>query len=158
MTQLDIETFNTLKEEREIWYKNIKEVSCGYFPGEKIHFNAKGLEHLKFKNKNHARSQDDQYIRFKLLHLAPEIIKLSRTVQGISSQKGWELKRSNQKNENCLVQAIFYEFIAVLENVRVRIVIKQVENGPRYFWSIIPNWKMSGDGRRKLHYGNPEED
>lgn len=53
---------------------------------------------------------------------------------------------------------MFYEFIAVLDKVRVRVIIKQVANGPKYFWSIIPFWKNGQNGRRKLHYGSPEED
>jgi hypothetical protein len=143
------EQFDTLKTEKEAWYKTIGEISGGYFPGEKISFNAKGLEHLKFKTKNHARSKDDQYIRLKLLHLAPEVIKLSRTVQGISTQKVWEVSRSNQRNESCLMDAIFYEFVAVLEGVKVKVIIKKVGKGPKYFWSIIPNWKIGGNGKRK---------
>lgn len=152
------EQFNNLKKQRENWYHSIGEVSCGYFPDEKIHFNAKGLEHLKFKTKNQARSAEDQYIRFKLLELAPKIIKISRTVQGISKENIWELVRSNQRNEHRLVSVTFYEFIAVIEKVRVKVVVKQVENSPKYFWSIIPNWKTMKDGKKRIHAGNPELD
>lgn len=158
MTEFTEEDFNKLKAEREAWYRSVKEVSCGYFPGEKIHFNAKGLEHLKFKSKNHARSQQDQYGRLKLLHLVPEILKLSRTVQGIEERKVWEINRSNQRNESVYVDATYYEFVAVIKGIRVRVVVKQIGGAPKYFWSIIPNWKMSENGKRKIHNGNPEED
>ena len=158
MLEFTDKEFNKLKEEREAYYKSIGNVSCGYFQGEKIHFNAKGLEHLKFKSKNHARSQQDQYTRLKLLHLAPEILKLSRTVQGICERKVWEINRSNQRNESVYVDAIYYEFIAVIKGIRVRVVVKKIGNTPKYFWSIIPNWKMSENGKRKIHNGNPEED
>ena len=50
----------------------------------------------------------------------------------------------------------YYEFVAILEdkqeNKRVRVVIKQIENGPKYFWSIIPFWKMDREKlNRKMH-------
>jgi hypothetical protein len=152
------EQFNNLKFKNEELYKTIGEVYCPYFK-EKIIFNAKGLEHLKFKSKNHARSRDDQYIKLKLLYLAPKIIKLSSTIQGFSERKVFELNRSNQRNEKILVSAFYYEFVAVLEEFRVRIIIKKVGTAPKYFWSIIPHWKVDKiTGKRKMNYGNPEDD
>jgi hypothetical protein len=158
MNEIPEEQFNLIKETGETLYKTLGEVHCPYF-NEKVVFNAKGLEHLKFKKKHHARSTDDQYIRFKLLKIAPEVLRLSKTIQGISEQKVFELNRSNQRNEYLMVNAMFYEFIAVLDGVRVRVVVKQVGTAPKYFWSIIPFWKIhKGTGKRKLHYGSPEED
>jgi hypothetical protein len=157
MLEFTGEQFKKIKNKNEKLYKLFGGVSCPYFE-EKVIFNSKGLEHLKFKKKNHARSRNDQYIRLKLLYLAPEVLKLSRTVQGISERKVFELNRSNNRNEYILVDATYYEFIAVLNNVRVRVVVKQVNTGPKYFWSIIPHWKVSNNGNRKMNYGNPEED
>jgi hypothetical protein len=63
------EDFLKIKEETEKFYHSIKEVRCPYF-AEKIVFNAKGLRHLKFKSDQKARTQQEQYIRLKLLKLA----------------------------------------------------------------------------------------
>lgn len=142
----------------EEFYKNTGEVFCPYFQ-EKIVFNAKGLEHLKFKTKNHARLRDDQYTRFKILHLAPKIISLSRTIQGISHTKNFESIRSNARTEIILKSVSYYEFVAILEEKRVRVVIKQIENGSKYFWSIIPYWKINKTNfERKMHGGNLENE
>ncbi len=158
MEKITDQQFNTVKEKAEELYKSVGEVHCPYF-GEKITFNAKGLEHLKFKEKNHARSSDDQYMRLKLLKLAPEVIKLSKTIQGISEQKVFELNRSNHRNERKLVDAVYYEFIAIIENSRVRVIVKQIGTAPKYFWSVIPFWKVNKDnGKRRFHYGSPEND
>lgn len=158
MIEFTDEQFQKMKDESENYYKSLEDVYCPYFQ-EQVTFNAKGLEHLKFKNKNHARSRHDQYMRLKLIHLAPEVLKLSRTVQGISRKKVFELTRRNQRNESILVEAVYYEFVAVLREVRVRIVVKKTGAAPLYFWSIIPHWKMDkNNGKRKLHSGNPEED
>ncbi len=152
------EKFNLVKEKGEEFYKSLSEVYCPYFQ-EKIIFNAKGLEHLKFKKKHHARSPDDQYIRFKILRFAPEVLKLTKTVQGISEQKVFELNRSNHRNEQVLADAMYYEFVAILEKTRVRVIVKQVGTAQKYFWSIIPFWKIDNkNGKRKLHYGSPEHD
>ena len=158
MLQFTEEQFGVTKSKSEELYKSIDEVYCTYFK-EKIIFNAKGLEHLKFKSKNHARSRDDQCIRLKLLHLAPKIIKLSNTIQDFSERKIFELNRSNHRNEKILVDVNYYEFVAVLENIRVRVFIKKVGAAPKYFWSIIPHWKIDKiTGKRKMNYGNPEDD
>ncbi|PIP87423.1 hypothetical protein COW81_00340 [Candidatus Campbellbacteria bacterium CG22_combo_CG10-13_8_21_14_all_36_13] len=152
------EQFYRLKSNSEEFYKSLGEVFCPYFK-EKIIFNSKGLEHLKFKTKNHARSQEDQYIRLKLLHLAPEILKLSNTVQGFSERKVFELNRKNHRNEKILVDVIYYEFVAVLQKARVRVILKKTGTAPKYFWSIIPFWKVNKiTGKRKMNYGNPEHD
>ena len=152
------EKFTKEKIKAEKLYKDIGSIRCPYFE-EDISFNAKGLEHLKFKRKNHARLVDDQFIRLRLLHLAPKILKLSRTVQGVSNRSVIELLRINNRNEHKMVNAKYFEFVAVLDGVRTRVVVKQIENSPKYFWSIIPFWKMNKEnGNRKIHSGNPEED
>lgn len=156
--EINQEKFDDIKKKAEELYKSLGEIHCPYFK-EKINFNAKGLEHLKFKKKHHARSLEDQYIRLKILKYAPEILRLSKTVQGISEQKVFELNRSNHRNEHIMVTAMYYEFVAILDKTRVRVVVKQVGDAPKYFWSVIPFWKIGKeDGKRKLHYGSPEYD
>lgn len=150
--------FNEMKSKSEVLYKELGEVHCPYFQ-TKIHFNAKGLEHLKFKKKNFARSREDQYIRLRLLHLAPEVLKLSKTVQGISHTKSFEFIRSGARTEQKLLPVSYYEFIAVLKEVRVRIIVKQIEDAPKFFWSIIPFWKVNKQTmERKMYSGNLEID
>lgn len=158
MLEFTDKNFIKMKTESEERYKSLGEVFCPYLQGNVV-FNAKGIEHLKFKARNHARSRDDQYMRLKWLHLAPEVLLLSKTVQGISERKIFELQRSNKRTESVLVEAIYYEFIAVLKEVRVRIIVKSVGTAPKHFWSIIPHWKVdSVTKKRKIHNGNPETD
>lgn len=156
--KIDKEKFKKEKEKAEDFYKNLDYIRCPYFE-DKVFFNTKGLEHLKFKRKNHARSVEDQFVRFKLLYLAPKILKLSRTTQGVSCRNGIETLRSNKRNELKMVSIRYFEFIAVIDDVRVRVIVKQINDSPKYFWSIIPFWKMNKEnGNRKIHNGNPEED
>ena len=147
------------REEGEIYYKSIGKVHCPYF-GTEVAFNALGLEHLKFKDKRHSRSARDQYIRFRLIKLAPEILKLSRTLQGISHRKNMEKRKIRGKWQTVMCHVTYYEFIAVMkEKTRVRVIVKQVDDGPKYFWSIIPFWKMDKfTGGKLVHNGKPEHD
>ncbi len=139
-------------------YKTFKSIRCPYL-NQEVHFNSAGLEHLKFKRRGVARSLHDQYMRFKLLHLAPEVLKLSRTVQGIWETKHFERIRIHSRTEMVLRSVIYYEFIAVLNKVRVKVVVKEIENGQPFFWSLIPSWGINKETRkRKLHRGDPEED
>jgi hypothetical protein len=150
--------FQKTKKEAELFYQEIEEVYCPYFK-EKIKFNAKGLKHLKFKGDRTARSRSDQYTRLKLLFFAPEVISLSKTVQGIWDTKSFERVRVHSRTDTILKNISYYEFIAVLENTRLKVIIKQVGNGKKFFWSVIPYWKIdSKNSRRVLHSGNPERD
>lgn len=158
MNKISQKEFDIIKSNAELIYRGFGEIYCPYFQ-EKIIFNSKGFEHVRFKRRNHARNLQDQYIRFKILKFAPEVIRLSKTVQGVLEQNIFENMRSDHKNELTLVDAVFYEFIAILEKVRVRVIVKQINSGQKYFWSIIPFWKKDiSHNKRIFHYGSPEED
>lgn len=152
------EQFQKMKAGTEESYKSFGEVYCPYFQ-EKVHFNAKGLDHIKFKSWNRTRLTQDQYMRLKLLHLAPKVLKLSHTVQGIFEAQIFERRKINSRWEKKLLRVSYYEFIAVMENIRVKVIVKYVEGGEKFFWSIIPFWRVNGEaGKRILHNGNMEED
>jgi hypothetical protein len=150
--------FIKTKEKAEILYKTIIPVICPYF-GEKIVFNVKGLKHLKFKSDQQARSYIDQYPRLKLLYLAPEVLKKSHTVQGIWKVKRFEDQKTNSRWEHIMKDVIYYEFIAVLENIRIKVIVKEVLGGEKHFWSIIPFWGIDKiHHKRILHGGDLEND
>jgi hypothetical protein len=148
--------FESIKAEAEKLYKTIGEVYCPYFK-EKVVFNSQGLDHLTFKRLDKRRLGQDQYERFKLLHLAPEIIRNSHTLQGYKEMKRFERIRKNNRTENILMSITHYEFIAIVKRNRVRIIVKQVGNGPRVFLSIIPHWKMNKNRDRVFFNGESEE-
>jgi len=53
----------------------------------------------------------------------------------------------------------YYECIVVLNNVRVKVVVKQIDGGQKFFWSITPFWGIHKETKkRKLYGGNPKED
>jgi len=157
---LDLENFEEIRVKGEGFYKTVGDVYCPYLKG-KVSFNSQGLEHLKFKRHEKARLVEDQYMRFKLIHLAPEVLKSSHTLQGSSETKKFERIRIHGRTDVVLKPVNYYEFISVIKRNRIRIVVKQINNGELFFWSIIPFWgmKISEDNMsRILCEGNPEED
>ena len=154
---ISVEEFERVKRRAEDFYKTIGDVHCPYFK-EAVHFNVAGLDHVKFKDWRKVRSSKDLFMRLKLLHLAPEVIKLSRTVQGISETKEFVRRKVHSRWDTVLTIITYYEFVAVLENRRVRVVVRHLAGGEKHFWSIQPFWKEDHNGRRKLSYGNPATD
>lgn len=158
MVDFTKEEFELVKNKGEEFYKSLSDTYCPYFK-EIVSFNSLGLEHLKFKQRDKARPEQDQYMRFKLLPLAPEIIQKSNTIQGILETKKFEKVRINSRTDIILKPVTYYEFIAVIKRNRVKIIIKQIDNGNLFFWSIIPFWGMNESTvTRLLHEGLPEED
>jgi len=152
------ENFDEVRIKGEELYKTLEPVQCPYFK-EKVYFNAQGLEHLKFKQRNGARNRQDQYMRFKMLRFAPEVLRLSQTVQGIFHTKHLERVRINSRTDTIMKEVSYYEFVAVVEKVRVKVIVKQIENRQLLFWSIIPFWGINKDTKqRKLYVGDPEND
>ncbi|MDP3800227.1 MAG: hypothetical protein Q8Q90_02270 [bacterium] len=158
MISFSEEEFKKVKEKGEEFYKSINEVYCPYLK-EKVSFNAQGLEHLKFIQREKTRLEKDQYMRFKLIHLAPEVLKLSHTIQGILETKKFERIRMKGRTDTILKPVNYFEFIAVIKRNRVKIIVKQIDSGGKFFWSIIPFWGMNIDTMTRLfHEGVLEED
>ena len=155
---LELENFEEVRIRGEALYKDLTETYCPYLK-EKVAFNARGLEHLKFKEHRKARPRQDQYMPLKLLHLAPAVIGASSTLQGIWETKNFERVRVHSRTDIILKEVTYYEFVAVVEKIRVKVIAKRVASGQCFFWSIIPYWGIDrGTNKRKLHSGYPEQD
>lgn len=154
--QINETSFDFVKLRGEELYKSFEPLRCPYF-NELVYFNTQGLKHLKYKSDSIDRLTQDQYMRFKLLHLAPIILKLTRTLQGFSSRKGFERVRHSGKTQWIAVERRYFEFIAIIDSVRVRVIMKQIDGGQLFFWSLIPYWNGAGENKI-MDFGNPEED
>ena len=141
--------FDKIRVEAEKFYSSVGEVYCPYFQ-EKIVFNSKGLKHLKFKADQQARPVKDQYARLKLLRLVPEVLKKSHTVQGIWRIKRFEEQKTGGKWKHIFKDVVYYEFIAVMDSVGIKIVIKEVIGGEKHFWSVIPFWDIDKENRKRI--------
>ncbi|PWB38436.1 MAG: hypothetical protein C3F02_03720 [Parcubacteria group bacterium] len=138
------EKLDRVKDEAEKFYGTIREVHCPYL-GRKVNFNSKGLDHIKFKEWNKARSLSDQYLRLKFLKLTKTVIERSHTVQEFNQKNSLERQNTNSRWEKKMVIVRYYGFVAIVNEVRIKVIIKEVNNGVPYFWSVIPFWKTKND-------------
>jgi len=160
--EFTLEKFNQIKRDAEDFYNKIGFIYCPYF-SSKINFNTKGLDHLIFKNWNRTRPINDQFSRFRHLALAPKVIQDSKTLQGIwNTQKFERVKKKDGSWQQILKLTTYYEFIAVMEShgskIRVKVIVKQIDGGEKFFLSIIPFWGVDKQGERIIYSGNPEND
>ena len=154
--------FNEIKNDAEDFYKAIGKIHCPYF-GDNIYFNVKGWDHLIFKSWNNTRIISDQFARLRHIKLAPEVIRQSKTLQGEWITKKIERIKTNSRWEKVLKLITYYEFIAVMEShgskIRVKVIVKQVDGGDKFFLSIIPFWGVDKNTNERVMYGgNPESD
>jgi hypothetical protein len=147
-----------VRQEAQELYAHLGRIRCPYFQAN-IHFNTEGFRHLLFKMSwNRGRARHDQFMRLKHLSRAPEILRLSRTVQGMQETHERERRHRHGRWEKLLVPVAYYEFVAVLDRRRFKVIIKQLHGGERIFWSLIPFWRQNEQGKRLLHDGDPAED
>ena len=156
--EIEEEHFIKIKTEVEVFYKEVKPVNCPYLKKD-VYFDAKGLDHIKFKSWQTARSRYDQYIRLKLFKFVPNILSKSHTLQGLYICKEWERRKRKTGWEKIQLEVTYYEFIAVISRARIKIIVKQLPGGELHFWSIIPFWRMCDKTQeRELFDGNPSTD
>lgn len=151
------EEFRRVRGQAEAQYRNWAQIRCPFFQ-DNVHFNMQGFRHLLFKSWNRGRDRADQFMRLKFLARAPEILRLLRTVQGVQPTHEWKRRHRHGRWERELVPVTYYEFVAVLDARRFKVIVKQLADGQRVFWSLIPFWRQSGQGSRMLHDGDPAED
>jgi len=83
------EELRHVRQQAEDSYRALDRIRCPYFAGD-VHFNTDGFRHLLFKWWNRSRDQRDQFLRLKHFDRAPEILRLSRTLQGKEETHEWE--------------------------------------------------------------------
>ncbi|MEK7161692.1 MAG: hypothetical protein AAB729_03315 [Patescibacteria group bacterium] len=157
---IDKEKLDQIKKASEEEYKRITKVRCPYLNGD-VHFNAEGFEHLLYKKWDSPRSKEEQYTRLKLLPLAVKVISQSHTLQEYNESKMFVRVQSNSKWTKELKLVKYYIFMAVLNNVLVKIIVREIEGRNKNFYSIIPKWRTEikeGQHKRILYTGNLEED
>lgn len=156
------EDFEKFKDKIRQEYDSIREVHCPYFNGM-VKFSSDGFQHLLFKGSSKAkeRSHGEQYIRLKLFKLAPKLLRITRTLQEFHSQNQFVVIKTNKRREAVVKEVKYWGFIAIIEDRKIKVVVKQLGDGFKRFWSIIPNWttrKSRETHSRINHSGNLEND
>jgi hypothetical protein len=136
--------YQKVKQEAEDFYKTIGSIPCPYLK-TKVNFNAKGLDHIKMKSWNKTRLVSDQYLRLKFLKLVPEVLQASGTLQEYYETKCFERIKYTGNWQYVMKSVIYYGFVAIIKRTKIKVIVKKVESGQPYFWSVIPFWKTQKD-------------
>jgi hypothetical protein len=102
-------------------YRKIGSIPCPAFNGELVYFNRNGWKHLIRKGRI-PRTQDEQLERLQLISKAPLLLNTSSKyhmhtieLQGKSIAHFWSFVNKN----------------------KITIIVRQINNGPRHFFSIF---------------------
>ncbi len=161
--EVDDKKFDKLRKQAENDYESIGKVWCPYLK-EDIHFNTTGFQHLLFKSWNRTRSRNEQFIRLKLLPLAVEVISKSHTLQEYNESRIFVRQKINSRWQKILKTVRYYVFIVVIRDkkVRIKVIVKEIDGGAKFFHSLYPSWKVAKDSfgaRKKIFYsGDLEQD
>lgn len=104
-------------------YKKIGKIRCPALNDELVYFSNAGFRHLIRKDKIRSRAEQKQ--RFLLLPFAKEIIGDSNST----------LEYREKILNGSLTQ--YWSLTNVRDNLPIRVVIRQVNNGRKHFYSII---------------------
>ncbi len=138
------------KEAARQFYTHLGSVYCPYL-NEQIGFNSEGFNHIQFKSSRRERHTKVQMLRYKLLFLAPKVLSKSNTLQEFQKLTLKTPIKINKTSDKVDKQIQFYGFIAILNGWKIKVIIRQIGDGKKHFWSIIPNWKTRKSQDGKIH-------
>jgi hypothetical protein len=100
-------------------------------------------------------------MRLKMLPRAIKIIGLSTTIQEYEEIiKVFSIKRKKKRTqESKRVQ--YWGIIAIIEDRKIKVILRKIGNGQLHFWSVIPAWTTNKYRDIKfisMMKGQPEED
>lgn len=122
------------KDQIKKFFNEYNEIVCPAFPDEKIVFNAKGINHLIYKGNRSRREESRILANIRLL---PRAMKTLRVMPL------WQEENSYIKDD---ILYKFWCFEAVVDNRRIKVIVRQVGNGKKHFWSVIPAWRKDRYG------------
>ena len=130
-----------LREQAQILYSSFNKVRCPALGNEWVHFTSEGFNHLVYIKKKKPRNKRVQIMKFELLEKAKFIIEKSTTFQEYEEDFEYIKVKKYGKSRHENVSVRYWGLVAIVKNrFRVRVVIKEVGNGKKEFYSVIPAW------------------
>lgn len=152
---------NKIRQKAKRYYKTIASTYCPYFK-ERVVFTSEGFNHIRYRTKNKKRHIKVREIRYKLLDMAPKVISYSNTLQEYDLQNLLIRIQRNKTKKKISKKVQFFGFIAIINGWKIKVIVRQVGNGKKHFWSIIPNWKtrksIEGKNLYQNYTGNLDKD
>jgi hypothetical protein len=131
---------NDTNERKEITdlYRSYTPLRCPAL-GDFVHFTSEGFNHLVYKGKKE-RDPRVRSMKFKLLPKARYLLGLSTTFQEYEEtyQSVTLKKRGSRVTESKIVK--YWGFVALIDRTRLKTVVRQIGEGKKEFYSVIPAW------------------
>ena len=124
------------EEEIKKIFQKTKKINCPAFPGETVRLNAKGVNHLIYKG---ARSKRDSNRIQTNLRVLPSAIKLLKLMP-IAQEESFHEGKDGKIRKYCA-------FEGVVDERRIKVIIRQVGNGQKHFYGVIPFWRKDRFGK-----------
>jgi len=135
--------YTQIKNQTYRQYKRTKKVYCPYLKADII-FSSQGFWHLIYTGRNEKREKRTQLLRFKLFSKAVKLLSITTTLQEFEERKE--------------IKTVYFGFIAIIGEWKIKTIVKRTGNGEYTFWSVIPNWVTNVKRDRKFCKGNMEKD
>jgi hypothetical protein len=156
----DVSNYDNLRDDTRTWFQTLKPVHSPALGGA-IQFTSEGFEHIIYKRARAERERTSQMMRLKLLPRAVALIELSTTYQEYEeSIKRFEVKRHKKRMQESKTVR-YWGIIAIIENRKIKVIVRKIGNGQMHFWSIVPAWTTNKYRDTKFistMKGTPEED
>lgn len=134
-------------------------VRCPALSG-KVHFTSEGFNHLRYAGKRE-RPINVQVMKLSLVGYINEILSITTTIQEHDERRELIHKKRYKKLSKEWSTIRYWGFVAIIRDKRIKVVVRQIDDGAFHFWSVIPAWKISRyQGHRVLNHakGNLVED
>ncbi len=151
--------YEQIKQKAYTDYSQIKPIRCPYLKQE-VSFTGKGFWHIVYRSQGKKREESAQIMRFRLLSKAVKLISRTATIQEYDSYTGEVPIRDHGKKVIKVITRQFFGYIAIIDEWKIKVIVRKDGNGKPYFWSVIPNWvtNKKRDGKYTNYTGNLEED
>ena len=157
---IDDAQYEKIRQDSHVWYKNQSPVNSPAL-NQLVYFTAEAFEHTKYKRARAERDKPSQIMRLKMLPRAFRLIELSTTIQEYEEIVKVVSVKRRKKRVHQSKQIQYWGLIAIIENRKIKVILRKIGNGQLQFWSIIPAWTTNKYRDTKFvstMKGLPEED
>ena len=110
-------------------YRLVQQVFCPALQ-DHVQFNGKGLNHIFYRGSRSPRLSGDIEVRMRIFDRAVQLLKIVQTISGYAT------------DQKTATTTKYWEFIGLIEQRRIKVIVRQKGNGQKHFWSVIPSWKV----------------
>lgn len=128
--------YEKAKQQAKQIYSKIGRIKCSALSEEYVFFTSAGFNHILRKGRI-PRTRNEQKRRFTLIPYVENIIK--NPVAKIVYRKETVKEKVNRHGEKVLIEsaAHFWTFVDKIDDCVVKVVIRQLENKNKHFFSVM---------------------